>query len=345
MRVSAVCGSDQSMYQGHVDVKFPIIPGHENVGEVHKAGSRARTDMEMHGEILSEGDRVTWMPGIPCGKCYGCRWLPANKADYCSNPFYYGEQCCEGEENKPWLFGGWSEYAYLKPRTAVYKIPDKLPDDIAVLADTFASVRGIESAQSPAPDLREGFGFMDTVLIQGSGPIGLAAAIKAKTLGAGKIIMIGGPSWKLDLAKEFGVDCVIDIDRNQTPEDRLSEVMKLTDGVGADLVVECVGNPTVVKEGIHMSRIGGTYVIIGCFGNAGSVEIFPHEIIARSLRIIGQRYASTRQYDKELKFLAKYQNQFPFRKMITHTFHLNEIEKAMDVQKRFMGMKLTVIPL
>ena len=345
MRLSGVCGTDSSIFRGHLDfIEYPVIPGHENIGEVYEIGSKARREMEIHGGSLSEGDRITWAPGIPCGKCYGCRWLTSNKADYCSNGFYYGQQCCEGEENKPWLFGGWSEYVYLRPGTAVYKLPNSLPDDVAVLVDTFASVRGVESSKSPAPDVKEGFGFMDTVVVQGSGPIGLAAAIKAKVLGAGKIIMVGGPKWKLDLAREFGVDEVIDITEQRKPEDRVEDVTRLTDGIGADLVVECVGNPLVLKEGIKMSRLGGTYFIIGCFANMGPVEIFPHDIVNKDLRIIGQRYASRMQYEKDLRFLTKYQNDIPFKKLITHRFPMNEVEKAMDIQKEFKGMKLTISP-
>jgi len=241
-----------------------VIPGHETVARVHKIGRNAARDLEVRGNHLAEGDRVGWSNSIPCGKCYGCRWLGWPKSNYCFGTETYGFDNCEDPKLKPWLYGGYAEYMFLKPKTWVYKIPDEIPTDVAVLMDTLVSVRGVESNMSIAPSMREGFSMLDTVLIQGAGPVGVMTAFKAKTLGAGKIIMIGGPKSRLDLAKEFGVDETIDIDEVKKPQERIKEIMSLTDRIGADMVVECAGFPAAVPEGIELCRIGGTYVLIGC---------------------------------------------------------------------------------
>jgi len=83
-------------------------------------------------------------------------------------------------------------------------VPDELPSEVAVLIDTLVSVRGVETNMSVVPVMKEGFAQLDTVVVQGAGPVGVMAAFKAKVLGADKVIMIGGPARRLKLATEFG---------------------------------------------------------------------------------------------------------------------------------------------
>ena len=104
----------------------------------------------------------------------------------------------------PHLFGGYAEYCYLLPGVWVYKIPDDMPDKVAVLTDIFASTIGVRKGMMPYPVLKEGFGPGDTAVILGSGAIGIAAGITARLAGAYRVILVGGIKERLKLAGELG---------------------------------------------------------------------------------------------------------------------------------------------
>jgi threonine dehydrogenase-like Zn-dependent dehydrogenase len=91
-------------------------------------------------------------------------------------------------------------------------------------------------------------------------------------------------------------------------------------------------------------RMGGTYVLIGCWANRGPIGIDPSKIVTRELHIVGQRYAAPQQYGRDLKFLSKYAKEYPFRELVTHRFALDEVGDALTKQGRFDGMKLAVVP-
>ena len=97
-----------------------------------------------------------------------------------------------------------------------------------------------------------GFTLSDTVVVQGSGPIGIGAQTQAKLAGAERVIMIGAPANRLALAKEMGADETIDITQIREPEARVARVMELTGGEGADMVIECSGAPSAFQEGLEM---------------------------------------------------------------------------------------------
>lgn len=347
MEYSGLCATDLHMYTGHLSgVEFPVIPGHENVGVIAEIGKEAARRLEVTGASLTEGDRVTWVPYVPCGECWYCRWAPSNLAFLCDNrKIAYGETNCKRTDFAPWLFGGWAEYVVLKPGTWVYKIPESLDSRIAVLLDTLVSVRGVERAMAPLPAARAGFGFGDTVVIQGSGPIGLLAAVKARVCGGGRIIMIGAPEERLQLARLFGVDETISLDTHKTPEARTALVFEMTGGIGADAVFECVGLASAVPEGIRMVRRQGTYVIIGCYADSGAVQIHPHEILQKDLTILGQRYAAPQQYRKDLGLLERFQTTFPFGRLITKVYPLERADEALQSKARLADIKSVFSPL
>ena len=339
-----ICGTDQHLWLGELGAKYPVIPGHEPIGTVDKIGSAAAQELEVQGQVLSEGDRVVWSNSIPCGKCYGCRWLAWPKSHFCTSEETYGFDNCEDPRLRPWLTGGFAEYLMIKPKTWVYKVPDELPTDVAVLMDALVSIRGVETSMSVVPVMREGFAQFDTVVIQGAGPVGVLAAFKAKAMGAGKVVMIGGPKERLKIARKFGADQTIDIAEVKKDSDRIQAIRDATAKIGADLVVECTGFPSAVPEGIEMLRMGGTYVLIGCWANRGPVGIDPSRIVTRELHIVGQRYAAPQQYGRDLKFLSKFLKEYPFGELVTHRFGLDEVGDALRQQGNFGGMKLAVTP-
>jgi len=344
MHMSGVCGSDKHQFDGHLKVDFPVIPGHENVGEISEITETAAIRMEVHGERLQKGDRVLWYPDISCGHCYYCRFLGSWHSAQCENPFTYGYVNCEKEEFKPWIFGGWSEYVLLQPGTRVWKIPDDMEDEVAVLLDTLASTRAIARAQMPYPNQKEGFGYGDTVVIQGAGPVGLMAAVRAKVLGADKVIVIGAPEWRLRMAEEFGADVTLSLESLDTAEQRITEVKRLTKGIGADLVADCTGIPSAFPEAVEMARKSGYVVEIGAYTDYGPILFNPWRLVDRDLTVIGQFYCPPMQYEVDLKMLHNTMHRYPYKRMLTHKVPLERAVDAIDAHRALKSMKAAITP-
>src|SRR5215212_3596621 len=261
MLASGICGTDKHTYRGETEqyagtekarsTPYPIIQGHENVGVVAAigaGGARARD-----GSELAEGDRVVPAPNRECGECHPCsRGFPYYLCRRLEN---YGNSLTS--DTAPHLFGGWSEYLYLKPRTAVFRVPDGLPDDVAVLTEIFAVTHSLErAARLPSP---AGFRPGASVAVVGVGALGLAHAIKASLMGAGRIVAVDPSRRRLDLAARLA---------GAEPA-AAAEVRELTGGEGVDLVVNATGFPGSFAQAVEMVRDGGLVIEVGAFVERG----------------------------------------------------------------------------
>ena len=341
MTMAGICGTDKHIFNGKFpDAPLPLIMGHENLAVVEKIGDQARESLECTGKILSEGDRITWWGAIPCGKCWYDRSLPGHPSCLCSDCFGYAFTNCK---EPPHLFGGYAEKVYLKPGTMVWKIPDDLPDDVAILQDTIAATNGVIRAMTPNPIQKEGFGPGDIVLVQGAGAMAMAAAITAYLAGAYQIILVGGPGHRLEVARELGIfDHLINIEEVRNPDERVRLVKELTPGgVGPDLVVECAGVPEAVPEGLEMVRRGGTFVEIGSFVDTGETTISPFKHLCfKDIRLIGQYGGSNEYIGISLRLLQMgLKRGIPLAKIITHKFPLKDAQAAMEATNRLEGIK------
>src|SRR5438445_376925 len=128
------------------------------------------------------------------------------------------------------------EFHYLRPGTNIFKRPEDVPTE-AVIGAGCALITAIHGVE------RTRISWRDTVVVQGAGPVGIAALAVAKSAGAGQVIVIGGPKHRLEMAKRFGADEVIDLEETRTAEGRVGTVREVTRGYGADAVLECVGAP------------------------------------------------------------------------------------------------------
>ncbi len=343
MVLAGICGTDKHIFEGKAPIELPMILGHENLGRIEQISDKGEAPRDVYGEPLRIGDRITWFGAIPCGECWYCRWLPDNHTGIlCSNCFAYGQVSCKPA---PHLFGGYAEKVYLKPTPWIWKIPDSLPDEVAVLVDIFASVSGIIKAMAPAPVLKEGFGPGDYVVVQGSGPIGIAAAMTAKLAGAYKILLIGAPKERLDLAGSLGFfDKMINIEEVMDHEERVRIVQAWTPGgVGPDLVVDCTGVPDAVPEGLEMVRRGGTFVEIGSFVETGETSISPFRHLCwKDVQLIGQYGCCPHYYDRSIRFVEMAWNErLPLEKLV-RTFPLEKAMEAMLAMKDMEGMKIVL---
>lgn len=340
MELCGVCGTDMHLYEGNMNIPFPVIPGHEWVGVIEEIGEEAK-GYEVRGQGLDVGDRVVVVPGTNryCGECYFCRFMP-HKPTLCTGRKVMGVNMTSAE--KPHLLGGWAEKVYVNAEKFwVYKVPDEVTPEVAVLSEPMAvSSRALERAYAPGmPTFGEGFGVGQSVVVQGAGAIGLLAIATAKLAGAGNIISVDMVDERLAMAEKLGADHVIDMRQMKTAEERVKEVQRLTNGLGGDVVIEAVGVPAAVPEGIDMTRRGGKYVEVGHYTNPGPVLINPHTICNKDMDILGSWTYPPTQFGTVLDLMRLAADRLPLDEIVTHKFHVSDAQKSIDTLKERKGIK------
>lgn len=329
--MAGICGTDVHLWKGELPITLPVILGHETVGHITRLGEGVEKDWS--GQPLRVGDRVTWNPGLTCGTCYYCaeKKIPTR----CLNRRAYGiSQSCQ---SSPHFLGGYAEFHYLKPRSTIFKLPDDLPTESVIGAGCAlnTAIHGVE---------RTGIAWSDVVVVQGAGPVGIAALAVAKSAGASQVIVIGAPKHRLEMAKRFGADHIIDIDSARTPAERIAAVRDLTRGFGADVVLECVGAPAAVVEGMEMCRDGGKYLILGHYCDAGTVAWNPHIVTRKQLSVFGSWSSEPRHMKMAIDFLRANQQRFPFAEMVTHKFSLEQANEALTTSASWQSAKSAIVP-
>lgn len=338
-----VCGTDQHILKGHwpKPLPWPFTLGHELAGEIVEIGEELTEDFM--GKPLKVGSRVMLPPLMPCGSCYYCVHYPET-ANKCLTPVYYGRYL--GFDKPPHLWGGWAEMVYVDlgelPGTKIYKLPDDMPYLLGSLSEPLTScIRGFSRAQRIGA-----FPWGATVVIQGTGPIGILAIAAALEMGAGRVIAVGAPEDpRLRLAREFGAEATVDIEELKTPAERIGRVRDIVGGFGADLVMDCSGHPTAGPEGIEFLRDGGTYVEMGQFTDAGSIETNWHRICTKDLNVLGSWAFTANDLALGVAMLDKARDRYPWRKMQTlYPFDEDGVTRAVADAMAMRTVKSTIIP-
>jgi threonine dehydrogenase-like Zn-dependent dehydrogenase len=350
LEMCGLCGTDKHIFRGETtqyggteaetSTPFPIVPGHEIVGTVAEIGRRARTRLEFSGQELAIGDRVVMCPDILCGRCHYCRNFSG--FPLCENIRGYGNHFTATEA--PHLMGGWAEYIYVRPDANVYRVPDDLDADIAVMTELMAVTYNLDKAKSFYSMDGEGFGTAASIAVQGVGPMGLLHVLKARIMGAGDIIALDRSDFRLDMAKRFGADHTINV-TGLTEREIVAQVRDLTEGRGADLALECTGFAEAIPPGIQMVRRGGMYIVAGVFADVGDIRLNPHHLAARQVRLIGMCNHPSTGYVASLKLLSRYQDAFPLRDFVTHRYPVSAAAQAMARAMDIEGcMKVVITP-
>ncbi|MBM3821522.1 MAG: zinc-binding dehydrogenase [Verrucomicrobia bacterium] len=329
--MAGICGTDVHLWKGELPIQLPVILGHETVGEIVALGEGLETDW--NGQPLRLGDRVTWTSTSSCGACYYC--TEKKQPTRCPRRRAYGigYRCDES----PHFLGGYAEFHYLKPRANIFRIPETLRTESVVGAGCalITAIHGVE---------RTGIEWRDTVVVQGSGPVGIAALAVAKSAGAGRVCVMGAPRHRLEMAKRFGADAVVDIAEVNSPEDRVAWVREWSGGYGADAVLECVGHPSAIGEGMEMCRDGGKYLILGHYCDAGPVSWNPHVVTRKQLQVFGSWSSEPRHLKAALDFLNSTSGLFPFAEMVTHRFRLEQVNEALETTASWAAAKSVIVP-
>jgi L-iditol 2-dehydrogenase len=337
MLMAGICGTDSHTWAGHTGGKilnFPVILGHENVGELAEMGGEIR---DWNGVPLKKGDRVTWPTtvGTYCYQCFNC--TVAGIPNKCMQRKTYGAGITS--EQPPHFLGGWAEYCYLYPRTALFKLPDTLPLEALVAAGCAAPTM-VHAARKA--DIHVG----DTVVIQGSGSVGVFGLVVARENGAEKVIVVGGPKERLEMARRWGADATIDISEVKDPKDRIQLVKEQSiSGYGADVVFDCSGIPTAVSEGVQFARDGGKYIIVGQFMDAGPAETFhPFWITFKELTVKGSYSVEPKDMARAVALIGRIKDKYPLKDIVSHTFPLEKTTEAVEAVRDWKVIKAALVP-
>jgi threonine dehydrogenase-like Zn-dependent dehydrogenase len=329
VEAAGVCGSDVHMWKGEDPrTPLPIILGHEGVGRVLEIKGSKKT---VSGQELKAGDLIIWNRGMSCHACYSCAVL--NEPSICTNRKVYGIN--RSSSIRPYVNGCYSREMILAAETDIFRVEREIDPAILVSAScSGATVAHAFDLHSPS--------FGETVVIQGPGPLGVYAAAFARHLGALDIIVIGGSDNRLALCQEFGA--TLTLHRKELSLERRKEIiMERTGGRGADVVIEAVGDPSAVHEGIKLVRTGGTYLSIGFSQPPGDCQVdFFQDVVRKNLKIQGVWVSATRHTWQSMKLVVD--NPELFAKMITHRYPLAKANEALQAMAGREALKAVLVP-
>ena len=315
MRVEAtgICGSDWGMYLS--PKPGPRILGHEMIGVIEKLGDVARARWG-----VKEGDIVALEEYLPCGHCEYCRTgeyrscletdtRMAGSIRYGSTPLTVA----------PSLWGGYSQYLYMHPRSVLHRVPAGVPSHIAAMALPIGN--GFQWAY-----LDGGAAPGKTVVIQGPGQQGLGCVIGAKSAGASLIIVSGltRDERRLAVAKELGAHHTVFVDKENLGE----AVKRITDGRMADIVIDSSGGgQDIVNPALALLRKRGVLVMSTRKGAVDGFDL--NQMVDKQIIVRGTRGHSYGAVELALKTMGA--KTFPLEKMSSHVVGLKEIDHALKM--------------
>jgi 2-desacetyl-2-hydroxyethyl bacteriochlorophyllide A dehydrogenase len=264
-RVSAICGSDLHGFREASPRRIPpLVMGHETVGLIESVGE--------HVDASRIGERVVLKPVLGCGLCSSCR---AGDINHCADGRLVGRD----------LAGGFAEL-FAVPATAAVRVPDDLPDDVAVLCEPMSNAEHVA-----ARAVREG----DRVFVIGSGPIGVLMARAALVHGASRVLVTDPARERLRFAEAIGAEPIMS-------DDPAAAVLEATDGEGADVVIDAAGFEATWALGLRAVRPGGHVVEVGLGAASGTVDFVA--VLGKEATISGSYAWNDGDFARSLAMLA-----------------------------------------
>jgi threonine dehydrogenase-like Zn-dependent dehydrogenase len=331
MLASEVCGTDVHLHHGQLaGVPYPIVPGHVSVGRVVETSGPLA---DVAGEPIGVGHVVTFYDvfGV-CGACWHC--LVAKAATRCPSRRVYGITTGLADG----VLGGWAERIEIRPGVRLVPLPPGLSVE-EFMGGGCGLPTGFHAVE------RAGIALGDTVVVQGSGPVGLNAAIFAQLAGAARVLVIGAPRARLEAARRLGADETLDIDEVPDAAERAGWVRERSAGRGADVVIEASGNPRAVVEGLEMLRDAGRYVVVGQYTDAGDVSLNPHRHVNRKhATVLGCWGYEYTHLHRSILMMARHRERFRWASLVTREYPLAEVGKALADMESLSVVKALVRP-
>lgn len=321
--MTTICGTDVHIVRNEYPVQEGRIIGHESVGVIHELGP---------GVVGYEvGERVVVGAVTPCGTCFYCQNNEMSQ--------------CAGYENKWEMIGGWRlgnsidgvQADYFKVPYAqanLAKVPDELKDEDVLLVTDIAST-GISGAESA--NIKIG----DSVVVYAQGPIGLCATAGAKLMGASLIIGVDSIPNRLEMAKKMGADVVINF-KEQDPD---AAVKKLTEGRGADVAIEALGQQQTFENCLRSVRPGGTVSSLGVYPEKVEIPVEPYIYGIGDINVVSTLCPGGKERMRRLMEMVR-MKKLNLRQLLTHHFLLDNVVEAYDLfaNQRDGVLKVAITP-
>ncbi|HEY7836012.1 MAG TPA: alcohol dehydrogenase catalytic domain-containing protein [Solirubrobacteraceae bacterium] len=313
VEATGVCGSDLHIYHGRVQIEPGFTIGHEYVGTVVAAGDGV--------ERVAVGDRVLGCFQTACGKCWFCR---RGLFQRCQHSRTFGHGATLGS-----LQGTQADMALIPNADLVLrKVPEGMSSDVALFA---GDVMGTGFHAVSASGMRPG----DVVAVLGLGPVGLCAAQVARASGAAKVIAIDTVPDRLELARSLGAEPVHLVD-----EDPKAAVRDATEGRGADVAIDAVGDPRALETAIRLTRACGSVQCIGVYAERAEVHMGLLWLKAITLR--GGHANVLAHVDPVLAMMSS--GVLDPSPLVTHHMPLEEAAEAYAIYDRREALKIILTP-
>ena len=312
VEAAGICGSDLHLYHATINyaINTPVVLGHEFSGIVVDKGPGVGDEVEI-------GDRVTGEPTMThCGCC-----------DYCCDDHY--NMCPDRKVMGYWFDGSFAPYCNA---ARIHRLPDAVSFEAGAMTELLACCVHAVLDQS---GVRAG----DSVAITGPGPVGLMAAMVAKAAGA-RVFLCGRAAdhARLELALTLGVDVVIDVDAKE--EDLLQRIRDLTDGYGADVVIECAGTAAAINTALDIVRRRGRFSQMGLPGAKVSVDF--EKVAYKELEITGGLGQRRPAWVRALSLMTS--GAVQPEKLITHDLPLSDWHRGFELMECQQAVKVLLRP-
>lgn len=311
VKAAGVCGTDLHIWHDKFAYWPPVVLGHEFSGEIAEAGKKVSG--------FKPGDRVVAEPhSLACGICELCRQGRI--------------QICESKRSPGWgINGAFTDYVAM-PAMLLHRIPENVGYELAALAEPLAVTvhQVLERGRIECQDF---------VVVTGTGPIGIMAAFAAKAAGAAKVAMTGmnaGEHVRFPVARELGADYIINVEK----EDAYGRIMELTEGRGADIVIETSGAGPAISQSVDLVRKCGRISAIG-ISSKDAVSFQWNKAISKVLDIAFNMSSSYTSWDRALSLLSN--AGAALGGMITHRASITDWERVFNDLIEEKGIKALFI--
>lgn len=323
---ATLCGTDLEVFRGVMPTVTPMVMGHEMVGRAIAVGEGAT---DILGTVIAVGDRIGWSLAT-CGACHACMVL--REPVLCERRGY---EFLQSADEFPYAIGGLARHAYVAPRAAKLRIADDIPDTWAAAA--MCTGKTVTRAFERAGSVRAG----STVVVQGAGALGIFATALAAVSGAARVITVGGPDERLDLARLFGATHTVSLDLDA--EARQQRVLEITGGLGADYVFDFAGAPGVIAEAVGFAGLRGTVVVVGTTSpEPGAIGL--STIMRKELRVVGSINGDIADYVRAIEVFDGFRDQMPWDRMFAEPIALERVADAFDAMVRLDPLKPVIYP-
>ncbi len=313
VKATSLCGTDAHIYfwdewaQGRI--RPPRIIGHEMCGEVAELGPGVTT--------MAVGDYVAAESHLTCGVCFQCR---TGQAHVCKNYRILGVD----------VDGSYAEYVVL-PERVLWKTTREIPPELACAQEPLGNAVYATLIEDVTGK---------SVLISGCGPTGLFAAAIARVAGASPIIATDVSDYRIGLAKQLGVDHVLNAE-TESPEAIATAIRDITGGEGVDAALEMSGNPGALHQAFRSVKNGGRVSLFGIPTGQVSFDL-PNEIIFKGIRVYG--VTGRRLFDTWYRLAGLFKAGLDIRPVVTHTFPMADFAKGFELIKAGNCGKVVLFP-